>query len=354
MSALIIKDLQIDHKRVPLKHPFVTALHRVDSIEAVRVKIVLSNGIVGVGTGTPNEKVTGDNLASATAVIEQAIKPDLVGADFWQWQQLLARLHHSILNNTPAKAAVELALYDARRQLFHCSLTELLGGKTGSVTTDYTISIGQQAQMTAEAKTLVNRGFTSLKVKLGAAAVAQNIALIKAIAAAAGPTIHLRLDMNQAWTKRSTLEAARAWKAAGLKIDFIEQPLPASDLAGMAALTADCPYPIMADESVHSFSDAQKVIAMQAADYINIKLMKTGGLSEAEKINALAASHGIGTMLGCMIEPIESIAAAASFALAHPNVKFADLDSIFMAELDPDLGKFAQCQGNQIVLNDHE
>lgn len=354
MSALTIKDFQIDHKSVPLKHPFVTALHRVDSIEAVRVKIVLSNGIVGTGTGTPNEKVTGDNLAAATAVVEQAIKPVLIGADFNQWHQLLATLHASIMNNTPAKAAIELALYDARRQLFHCSLAELLGGKNGSVTTDYTISIGEQEQMVAEAKDLVKRGFTSLKIKLGDAAIEKNIAVIEAIAQAAGPNIHLRLDMNQAWTTRSTMQAANAWQAAGIKIDFIEQPLPAEDLAGMAYLTAHCPYPIMADESVHSYLDAQKVVAMKAADYINIKLMKTGGLSEAQKINDLAASHGIHTMLGCMIEPIESIAAACSFVLANPNVKFADLDSIFMAELDPDLAKFANCQGNQIQLIDHD
>ncbi|MCH3904524.1 MAG: dipeptide epimerase [Lactobacillus sp.] len=354
VSALIIKDLQIDHKSVPLKHPFVTALHRVDSIEAVRVQVVLSNGIVGVGTGTPNEKVTGDNLASSTAIVEQAIKPVLVGADFTKWQQLLTLLKNSVLENTPAKAAVELALYDARRQLYNCSLTNLLGGADDSVITDYTISIGEPAQMASEARALVKRGFTSLKIKLGEAAVEDNIAVIKSIAKAAGPDIHLRLDMNQTWTKRTTMQAAQAWQQAGLKIDFIEQPLAASDLAGMAWLTAHCPYPIMADESVHSYQDAQKVVAMQAADYINIKLMKTGGLSEAQKINDLAASHHIPTMLGCMIEPIESIAAACSFVLANPNVKFADLDSIFMAELDPDLSQFARCHANEIELINHD
>lgn len=349
-----ISNLEIDQKSIPLKHPFVTALHTETSIQAVRVKAVLSNGIVGVGTGTPNEKVTGDDLASSTAIIKDLIKPQLLGADFRQWHSLLHLLHQAVTNNAPAKAAVELALFDARRQLFGCSLTELLGGADGKVQTDYTISIGPRSQMIAEAKKLVKQGFTALKIKLGPADLQANINLIQAISQAAGPAIRLRLDMNQAWTKRETMQAAQAWAKQGLPLDFIEQPLPAADLAGMAFLTAHCPYPIMADESVHSYQDAQAVIARHAADYINIKLMKTGGLSEAQKINDLAASRGLHTMLGCMIEPIESIAAACSFVLANPNVKFADLDSIFMADLDPDLKRYAQCQGNEIKLIQHD
>lgn len=110
----------------------------------------------------------------------------------------------------------------------------------------------------------------------------------------------------------------------------------------------------MADESVASYQDAINLIKHHACDYINIKLMKTGGLSEAIKINDLAQACGIKTMVGCMIEPVESIAAAAAFAVANKNVKFIDLDSIFMATQDPDLGKYLEIKNNEIILKDQD
>lgn len=349
-ETLTIKDLQVDLKVIPLTTPFVTALHRVDSINAVRVRVALSNGIVGTGTCTPNEKVTGDTINSAAAVIKEVIRPLLLGQDFGDWRRLLQLVQASIVHNGPAKAAVELALYDAKRQLLGISLTELLGGKGGSVHTDYTISIGDPDQMIAEGQKRVEAGFKSLKLKLGHGHADRDIKLVEDFAYAVGPMIHLRLDMNQAWSARETLAAANYWKKHKLAIDFIEQPVPAGDLDAMAWLTKTSPYPIMADEAVESYLDAQKVVEKRAADYINIKLMKTGGLSEAQKINDLAESRGIKTMVGCMIESIESISAACSFVLANPNVVFADLDSVFMADQDPDMANFAVAAGDTITV----
>ncbi|MFC6169533.1 enolase C-terminal domain-like protein [Loigolactobacillus jiayinensis] len=86
----------------------------------------------------------------------------------------------------------------------------------------------------------------------------------------------------------------------------------------------------MADESVYSPNDAVQLLANQGCDFINIKLMKAGGLSMAEKINTLADSFGVRCMIGCMIETPNSIAAAVAFAEANPNIVFADLDSVYM------------------------
>lgn len=343
-----IQDLDVSLKQIPLKHPFVTALHRVDKINAVRVKVTLANGVTGIGTCTPNEKVTGDTVASTAAVITDAIKPVVVGQSITNWRPLLASLKDAIVHNSPAKTAVEIALYQAKAASLGLSLTQLLGANSGFVETDYTISIGPSDQMIAEAQKMVEQGFKSLKLKLDADNLDRNIKLIEDLAYAVGPMIHLRLDMNQAWDARQTMQAATHWKKQGLLIDFIEQPVPAWDLDSMAFLTKNCPYAIMADESVESYRDAQKLIALHACDYINIKLMKTGGLSEAQKINDLAESNGIKTMVGSMIESIESLSAACAFYLANPNTVFADLDSISMAEQDPDLALYAEISGDQI------
>lgn len=291
-EQLAIADLQVDVKQIPLKQPFVTALHRVDAVNAVRVTVRLANGVTGVGTCTPNEKVTGDSLSSARAVIEETIKPLVLGKNLTDWKELLNTVKTSIVHNAPAKAAVEIALYNTRANLFGLTLSQLLGGKGGSVETDYTISIGKAEQMIADAQKMVDQGFKTLKLKLGAGHLKRDIKLVEDLAYAAGPMVHLRLDMNQAWDVRQTMQAAEYWHKQGLLIDFIEQPVPAWDLDSMAYLTRHSPYPIMADESVESYEDAQRVLAKNACDYINIKLMKTGGLSEAQEDQRLSRKPG--------------------------------------------------------------
>lgn len=350
--VLKIKQITCDIKKVPLKHPFITALHEVDEIQGIRVKVELDDGVVGVGTATPNEKVTGDSLISAQEIINTTIKPDLIGKDFIAWNELLKALKKSIIHNTPAKAAVEIALYQARAKENKQSLVNLLGGTQGSIRTDYTISIGSDAHMVDEAKSLVQKGFKALKIKLGGNSVSHDIHTIEKIAEAVGPEISLRIDCNQAWSCKETLLASQEWFAKKLNIAFIEQPVKRNDIEGLTFLTANSLIPIMVDESVASYEDAIRIIKNRACDYINIKLMKTGGLSDAIKINNLAEACGIRTMIGCMIEPVESIAAAAAFAVANKNVTFVDLDSVFMATQDPDLAQYLELKDDQIILKE--
>ena len=94
----------------------------------------------------------------------------------------------------------------------------------------------------------------------------------------------------------------------------------------------------MLDESVFSPADALRVVSAHAADYINIKLMKAGGIYQATKINQICEAAGVPCMVGCMIEAPGSIAAAVAFANAHANVRFIDLDSIYMIDENVDLG----------------
>lgn len=348
--SLLIKKIECDIKEVPLKRPFITALHEVDAIQSIRVKVTLSDGVYGTGTATPNIKVTGDTLETIKDVVNNVITPVLLNQDLNDWNECLSLLKNSIVHNTPAKAAVEIALYQARSKEMGQSLVQLLGSNPGKIETDYTISIGSQKHMIQEAKELVNQGFTALKIKLGGKDLEDDIETVENIGKAVGKNISLRIDCNQAWNRKQTLQASQRWHDSHTKVAFIEQPVRQDDISGMAYLTANSIIPIMADESVASYQDAINLLENNACDYINIKLMKTGGLSEAIKINDLAQEHGVATMVGCMIEPVESIAAAVAFAVSHKNVKFIDLDSVFMAINDPDLGKYLTLNGNTITL----
>lgn len=318
----------------PLKRPFVTHLHKVTAIRAVQVRLKLSSGLVGVGAATPNEQVTGDTMKSLKEVADTVIGPGLVGYSLSHFEPLMAKLNTIVRNNEPAKTAFDIAIYDLRRQICQLSLTTLLGGSKPAMATDYTISIGSQKQMVAEAQQLVNDGFTSLKIKIGNQPVYEDVATVTAIAHAVGPQVALRLDVNQGWNYKTALQGLKLLTAADLNIYFVEQPLPADDITDLAKLREQSLLPIMVDESVFSPADALRIIRAGAADLVNIKLMKSGGLYNATIINQLCATAGIPCMVGCMIEAQESLAAAVAFANAHQNVHFIDLDSCFMAKED--------------------
>lgn len=343
-----IKWIKLGQIHEPLKRTFVTALHQVTEIAAISVEIGLENGLIGHGAATPNEKVTGDTLNSLADIMEKVIKPQLIGQEITDWENLLRLVQNSVRYNAPAKAAFEIALYDLRAQLFQTSLTGLLGGTPHFLTTDYTISIAAEEKMIQEAKQLVQAGFTTLKLKLGGRPVIKDIQLVKKIAETIPKAVSLRIDLNQAWSAKQALWAISEWIKSGLNIEFIEQPVRFDDLAGMKLVTANSPLPIMADESVQTVKGAWKLIDLHACDLINIKLMKTGGLSQAIQISQLCQQVGMKCMIGCMVEARASIAAAVAFATARPNVVYFDLDSVFMSAESQSAGGFTSHK-NQLL-----
>lgn len=215
--------------------------------------------------------------------------------------------------------------------------------------TDYTISISETAQMVAEAQYIVTQGFSDLKIKLGNRPVRADVETVLAIAKAVGPQVSLRLDVNQGWNYKQALLAFHLLENTSVNIAFVEQPLPANEFADLARLRNETTLPLVLDESVFSPIDALRVVNTHAADYVNIKLMKSGGIYPATQINQICAAAHVPYMVGCMIEAQESIGAAVAFANAHTNVKFIDLDSVSMAK-DNQQGRLKHA-GNRLWLN---
>lgn len=337
-DSLIIQHAATQLVKIPLKRPFVTRLHTVTAINAVKLKVTLANGMVGVGAATPNPVVTGDNLTSMKAILDEVIIPQMIGESLTHVEPLENKLQACVVGNPGAKAAFDIAVYDLLCQVYQVTLNHLLGGSKQSMATDYTISIGDRDQMVAEAWALVEKGFSALKIKIGNAPVAEDVATVTAIAHAVGPQISLRLDVNQAWSYKQAQRGLAQLAADGLNIAFVEQPLPADQLHELALLRQESDLPIMLDESVFSPADALRAVSAHAADYVNIKLMKAGGIYQATRINQICEAAGVPCMVGCMIEAPESIAAAVAFANAHTNVRFIDLDSIYMIDESVDLG----------------
>ncbi|MDR2453239.1 MAG: dipeptide epimerase [Bifidobacteriaceae bacterium] len=321
---------------LPLPAPFVISLGVLERVDNVFVRLETDDGLVGYGEAAPTPFVTGETPAGTLAAVE-ALAPLIEGLSPFAIGQAHRLMDRVLAGNGSAKAAIDIAMHDVAAQAAGVPLYEYLGGPAGgadpagAVETDMTIGLGEPEAMAAAAAELVRRGYRQLKVKAGSCE-AQDRAAIELIRAAA-PRASLKVDANQGWTPPRALAMLEGY--ARLGVEAVEQPVPAWDLDGLAYVRSRSPIPIMADESCFTQHDAAGIVARQAADIINIKLMKCGGLWRARQINAIAQGAGVRTMLGCMLETELAIAAAAHLAAASANIAYADLDSFADFDTSP-------------------
>ncbi|WP_250624670.1 dipeptide epimerase [Pinirhizobacter soli] len=330
-----ITDIQFGMLRVPLKTPFKTALRTVKSIEDIVIMVNTDTGHVGYGEAPATAVITGDTHGSIIDAIRHYIAPRLMGQDVADLNHLTQLIQGAMEKNSSAKAAVEIAIYDLWGQLYGAPLYKLLGGGDPAITTDITISVDYIDKMVADSIAAVDRGFESLKIKVGKD-IGVDIERVRAIYAAVENRALLRLDANQGWTAKEAVFALNTLEDAGVRLELVEQPVKARDLAGMRYVTERVHTPIMADESVFGPMEVIELIRMRAADIINIKLMKTGGISNAIRIADIAGMFGVECMIGCMLETSISVAAAVHVAVAHANViTKVDLDGPSLCQYNP-------------------
>lgn len=330
-----ITDIRFGMLRVPLKTAFKTALRTVDTVEDIVVMVHTDDGRIGYGEAPATAVITGDTHGSVLDAIRHYIAPRLIGQDVADLNRLTRLIQTSMERNTSAKAAVEIALYDLWGQLYGAPLYKLLGGGDPVIATDITISVDYIDKMVADSVSAVERGFESLKIKVGKD-IGVDIERVRAIHAAVENRALLRLDANQGWTAKEAVYALHALEDAGVRLELVEQPVKARDLEGMRYVTERVHTPVMADESVFGPLEVMELIRMRAADIINIKLMKTGGISNAIRIADIAGLHGIDCMIGCMLESSISVAAAVHVAVAKADViTKVDLDGPSLCAYDP-------------------
>lgn len=347
-----MKIVALETKRLmtPLKKTFKTAIRTVTAAESVIVLIHCDDGTTGFGGAAATPVITGESLSSIEEAVLNIIGPQLIGEDIRQKARIARKIDGVVRHNTSACAAVNMAIYDCLAKKANLPLYQLLGGYSNQLKTDLTVSVNAPEEMIADAKQYIREGFDTLKIKVGGGSIAEDIERVSIIRQAVGESVKLRLDANQSWSEKEAIAAIRQMEADGLAIELVEQPLPAWDFEGMKRVTQSVLTPIMADESVFSVQDAAKLLAIHGCDIINIKLMKTGGIDEALKINALAESFGVNCMIGCMIESSVSLSAAIHFAAALPNVTRCDLDAALMFRSDPVISGI-RYEKDQILLS---
>ncbi|GGF45935.1 L-Ala-D/L-Glu epimerase [Marmoricola endophyticus] len=345
-----IVDVRTHPVRVPLREPFVTAVRRATEVEAVLVEVVDADGVSGWGEGTESWRVTGDSLVGITAAVTGPLSAVVLGRDPDDLTTLRREVAAAVVGNTAAKSAVDVALHDLAARRLGVPLTRLLGGTSRSVATDVTLSVDTPDAMADAAVKRVAEGFPALKLKVGGGG--DDLARVRAVREAVGADVDVRLDANQAWTPKQAVRTIRAIEDAGLGVALVEQPVAAQDLDGLARVTAAVATPVMADESVRTAADVLEVARRGAADLVNLKLTKCGGLGPARDFLAVADAAGLGVVVGAMMETHLAIGAAAALVAASPAVlPVTDLDSAWWLTHSP-LDAGARYVGASVELPD--
>ena len=334
---MIIKSVRCGILRAPLITPFKTALRTVESIKDVVVIIETDTNQRGFGEAPPTKAITGETEETILDALQGPIHDALIGKNIEDLNVIFNALDTCIPHNTSAKAAADIAIYDLYGQLFKKPVYQLFGGARDTLNTDITISVNDPETMAQDALKAQQRGFGTLKIKVGIDPILDVDRLI-AVRSAVGKNMIIRIDANQAWNHLQAIDLLTSMQQHDVNLELVEQPVKAKDLDGLKYVTDHSPIPVVADESCFSPEDARKIYIEHLADMVNIKLMKCGGLHNALKIAEYAEQDGAQCMLGCMLEAKISVNAAVHLACGKQCITKIDLDGPALCSHDPVIG----------------
>ena len=288
----------------------------------------------GWGAGAPTI-VTGETLESIKASLV-LIKKELSGRVFETPEEAVIEAEALIGKNPSAMAAFDIAIFDLFSREYGMSLYKYLSEKYGTrprerMLTDITLGIEGMEKTVEEALQYIDAGFRALKVKIGLD-FDEDMKRIEAVRDAVGRDVKLWADANQGYSVDEALRASEILSDNGYL--FFEQPVKWDDFDGLKEVSERAKIPIFADESAKNIEFAERIAKEHIAGGINIKLMKFGGIRRATKVREIAEKHGLDLMVGCMGETSLTVAAALHFAMAFPEISYADLDSQFMLKDD--------------------
>ncbi len=318
-----------------LAEPYTIAYETIDQVSNVFLRLETNEAVIGYGCAAPDLEVTGETPNSVLRAFEDVVAPIIRGSDPLRFTMLLERVKPLLKGRHSALAALDMALFDILGKKSNLPLWRLLGGFRDRMKTSVTIGILPEKETIERAREWVLDGFKCLKLK-GGIDVDSDIERVIKVREAVGKGVELRFDANQGF---SVEEAVRfVQETQKVDLELIEQPTPKGEPDLLSRVTRRVPIPVMADESLMTLRDAFRIARRGLADMVNVKLMKVGGISEALQINGVARSAGLEVMVGCMDEAALAIAAGLHFALARPNVAYADLDGHLGLVGDPSDG----------------
>ena len=335
INKLTIQQVELYKLSIPLIEPFITSLGTDINAENVLVKIITKEGITGFGECSPYMPINGESQDTCF-IVGQYFAKVLKGKNPLEIEDCIGLIDKIIYGNSSIKSAFDMALYDIASQHAGLSLYKFIGGENNkTIITDYTVSIGEPKKMASDAMKIKAQGYPAIKVKLGKNGKT-DIERIKAIREAVGNEIPVRIDANQGWNVEEAIVTLKA--LAPFDIQHCEEPIPRWAFMELPRVKKASPIPIMADECCGDEHDAERLIKLNACDYINIKLGKSGGIFKALKMVRMAEAAGIHLQIGAFMESRLAMTAFAHFSLCSPVIEHYDFDTALMFTEDPVTG----------------
>jgi muconate cycloisomerase len=310
--------------RVPIKPELAIKSGRGGSHSVspfLLVRIETDDGAVGVGEVSCTPRWSGEDQVSAAHFIDTYFAPLLIGEEVAaeRIEALTAKFTAPVAGNHFTKSGVEMALWDLAGQRAGTPVYELLGGKVRDVVaTKWSVSGVAPDKAADIARWAIAQGFTKMKVKVGIDPDG-DVARVAAVRDAIGRNVKLGVDANGGWgTADVAIRTVERLRASD--VYFVEQPVPAGDIAGMAEVRRACGLPVIADESVYTLYDAIALVRAKACDVFSIYIGKSGGLAPARAIAEFAHREGIACTIGSNLELGVGSAAMIHTALSARGV----------------------------------
>ncbi|MCG3775738.1 MAG: Aromatic dipeptide epimerase [Nitrospira sp.] len=322
---------------IPITDPFVVATGARTVAENVFLRATLASGAQGYGEAAPFPEVGGETRESCLRSLHQLSKV-ILGRSAADYKEVGGLLSEEALTYPAARCGLETAIIDAHCRASNIPMWQLWGGAdVRARETDITIPIADLDKTVALARGWYVQGFRLFKMKVGKD-VENDIRRLEAVHHAL-PGISFIGDGNQGFSRQDCLTFAQGVKRFGGIMALLEQPVVRDDLDSMAAIRRETGIPVAADESVRSLADAQEVVAQNAADYINIKIMKTG-VAEAIEIASFTKASGLKLMIGGMLETRIAMGCSFSLVLGLGGFEVLDLDTPLLLVNDPVAGGY--------------
>ena len=322
---------------IPLTDPFVVATGARVVAENVFVRITLRSGVCGFGEAAPFPEVGGEDRQSCLDTLA-LLAQLLVGQSIHRYTHMAKQMADQASGQPAARCALETALLDAYCHASGIPMWQFWGGAdVRPRETDITIPIATADDTLVLARHWYQRGFRLFKMKVGKD-VDADIRRVETVHNTL-PDVAFIGDGNQGFSRLECLAFADGIRRFGGRLLLLEQPVERDDLESLAHIRRTTGIPVAADESVRSLADARTVVAQQAADYINIKIMKTGVI-EAQEIASFTLKAGLKLMIGGMIESRIAMGCSFSLVLGMTGFDVLDLDTPLLLATDPIQGGY--------------
>jgi L-alanine-DL-glutamate epimerase-like enolase superfamily enzyme len=300
---------------IPYRKPLRFASGEILAAEHVLVRVHTDSGLVGQADAPPRPFTYGETQASVTSVIRDLFAPTITGVGILEREVVHARMNRTVANPV-AKAAIDMAIWDAIGQSLDVSVSELLGGYTDRLRVSHMVGFAPPEQMVAEAQRIRDEyGITTFKVKVGRDPFTDDVAAVRALREALGPDIELYIDGNRGWTARDSARALR--QMADLDLTFAEELCPADDVLGRRWLVSQSTIPMFADESVARLGEVTRELLGGSATGISIKTSRTG-FTTSQRLVGLCEGLGVDVVIGNQIDTQIGSLCSAAFGAAFP------------------------------------